>query len=242
VSGVPDEAAAPRPWPARRVLEATLPWALVMALGIGFLGWLLDHGLQARSGQRPPPAWAQPLGALAARLPPAPPPSGAERAALQRVFEDTLGRLPELQSIDWLSPDGRVWMSTEPSAAGRPAAEGLSQPEWRMPAAGGGLRVLFVDGAALVGQRPPAWPAVAALAAGLPLAAMVLLLLRPPRAAPSAAVLAAQARLRATRQRLGRAAQELEWLDASAARAAAETGIFTRTGAFTQAQRPGGAP
>jgi len=241
VSGVPDEADEARPWPARRVLEAVLPWALVMALGIGFLGGLLDHGLLTRPGQRPPAALAQALGALAARLPSAPPSASTERAALQRAFEDTLAGLPELQAIDWLAPDGRVWMSTEPSASGRAAAEGLGQPEWRLPAAGAGLRVLFVDGAAAPdGQRPGGWPVVVALAIGLPLAAVIVLLLRPPRAAPSAAVRAAQARLLATRQRLGRAAQELEWLEASASSAAAETGIFTRTGAFTQSRRPGG--
>lgn len=238
-SSSPDAA---RPWLVRRVLDASLPWALVMAVAIGFLGWLLDHGPQARSGQRPPPALLQRLGALAARLPPMPPPPSGDRAALQRAFEDTLAGLPELQAIDWLAPDGRVWMSTEPSAAGRPAGEGLGLPEWRLPGPGAGLRALLAEGVVPSDHGPQRWLAVAAVALGLPLMAVLGLLLRPPQVQPSAAVQAAQARLLATRQRLRRAAQELEWLDDSALRAAAETGIFTRTGVITAATRPRGGP
>jgi hypothetical protein len=101
---------------------------------------------------------------------------------------------------------------------------------------------LLAEGVVPSDHGPQRWLAVAAVALGLPLMAVLGLLLRPPQVQPSAAVQAAQARLLATRQRLRRAAQELEWLDDSALRAAAETGIFTRTGVITAATRPRGGP
>jgi hypothetical protein len=69
---------------------------------------------------------------------------------------------------------------------------------------------------------------VLVLALGLPLAVLLLLrALSQRRDAPPEQALALQ-RLRATRQRLARAAQEIEWLEASGAEP--HTGVFTRTG------------
>lgn len=220
-------------WPWRRVIDAAGVWSLVLALGIGFLGMLLQRGLEARPGL-PQPGLAL-LRELQARVVAEP---GAD-AALQRLLEETLAQAPWLQAIDLVADDGTVQRSTEPSAVGRPVDEGLLQP---------GARLLLVDTrgrplGTLVAHAvsrdaaPPAAPAplVAVLAIGLPLA--VLLLLRGLRARRQVPPEQAQAlqRLRAARQRLARAAQEIEWLEASGA--APHTGVFTRTGSTVERRR-----
>lgn len=206
-----------------------------MALGIGFLGGVLHLGLQARVGD----AQRQPLQArvvaLAASLP-----TDASPALVQQRLEEALAASPELQAIDWADPAGTVRASTEPSAVGRPAGEGLQAAGLHAPWGGRGAlvahRVEADAGAAAPGVSP--WLALA-LAAGLPLAALAALLQWPPAQPPGAALAAAHRRLRATRERLARAVQELEWLEAHAP--LQETGIWTRTGERTLPPRAGGA-
>lgn len=221
-------------WPLRRVLDAAGLWCLVLALGIGFLGLVLQRGLQARAGQ--PPAGIGWLAELQARV--ASEAIAEPGPALQRLLDEALAQAPQWQAIDLVADDGRVRLSTEPSAVGRPADEGLSH---------GGARAVLRDGrgrplGTLVAHAVPRddtqaaapRPLVAVLALGLPLS--VLLLLRAlslRREAPPELALALQ-RLRATRQRLARAAQEIEWLEASGAEP--HTGVFTRTGSTTATQ------
>lgn len=222
-------------WPWRRVLDAAGVWSLVLALGIGFLGMLLQRGLEARPGLPEPGIGL--LRELQARV--ATEPAADTPATLQRLLEETLAQAPWLQAIDLVADDGTVQRSTEPSAVGRPVDEGLLQP---------GARLLLVDArgrplgtlVAHVVVRDRALPAapaplVAVLALGLPLA--VLALLRGLRARQPVLPEQAQAlqRLRAARQRLARAAQEVEWLEASGA--APHTGVFTRTGSTVERRR-----
>lgn len=222
-------------WPLRRVLDAAGVWSLVLALGIGFLGLLLQRGLQARDGQAAAGSgWLAELQARVASEP------GADQAlALQRLLDETLAQARPLQAIDLVADDGRVRLSTEPSAVGRAVDESLLRP---------GARALLVDvrGRALgtlVAHAVPRdastaaapRPLVLVLALGLPLAVLAILLgVAQRRGAPPEQAQALQ-RLLATRQRLARAAQEIEWLEASGA--APHTGVFTRTGS-TRGQRP----
>lgn len=198
-----------------------------MALGIGFLGWVLHLGLQARAGDGLRPPLQARLGALAASLQPDTP-----LPILQQRLEDALAASPELQAIDWVDRGGTVRASTEPSARGRPAGEGLHAAGLRAPLGERGELVAYLveapDGTRAAGVSP--W-LVLALAVGLPLLAVAAQLQWPPAQPPGAAQAAAHRRLRATRDRLARAVQELEWLEAHAP--LQETGIWTRTGERT---------
>jgi hypothetical protein len=223
-------------WPLRRVLDAAGIWCLVLAVGIGFLGLVLQRGLQARAGQAPAgTGWLAELQARVAAE------AGAEPGpALQRLLDEALAQAPQLQAIDLVADDGRVRLSTEPSAVGRPADEGLTHTGARavlLDARGRPLGTLVAHAVARDGAQAAAAPRplVLVLALGLPLA--VLLLLRTlslRRDAPPEQAQGLQ-RLRATRQRLARAAQEIEWLEASGAEP--NTGVFTRTGATQERAR-----
>lgn len=215
------------------MLDATLPWALVFAAGIGFLALVIELALRHAAAPDLPAALRAPLAELAVQLPPTPPPTDARRE-LQRRLERLLAASPTLDALDWVSPDGLVWLSTEPSAVGRPATEGARGPELRLPAAGGGaLRVLLARSPA---ADEPALSAagVLALALLLPAAALAWRVLRPPVDPPSGPLQAARQRLQATRERLARASHELEGLEAAGA--AADTTVVGRAVDRTQAE------
>lgn len=215
-------------WPWRRVLDTLGLWSLVLALGIGFLGLVLQRGLQARAGQAPAgTAW---LAELQGRV--ATEPGADQPALLQRVLDETLAQAPQLSAIDLVGDDGRVRLSTDPSAVGRQADEGLSRSGARVrlqDAAGRPLGTLVAhvlprDAPAAAAPRP----LVLVLALGLPLAVLLLLGLLTQRTDRPPEVTQALQRLQSTRQRLARAAQEVEWLEAEGAQE--QTGVFTLTG------------
>ncbi|HSW09211.1 hypothetical protein [Aquabacterium sp.] len=234
-----DSVRAARGSPLRQVLDATLPWVLVVSVGIGFLGGVLQRGLAARPGLAAP--GALPLAALKTRLESE---AGATSGPqLQRHLEEALAQAPSLQAIDWVADDGRVRASTEPTAVGRPADEGPTATGARVPlldAAGRPLGLLVAHAIEHAGTAADAdgarLPLVTlALALVLPLLSLVLVSALGNRAPVSDERVQARRRLSATRQRLGRAAQEIEWLEASGA--APHTGVFTRTGATLERRR-----
>lgn len=232
-----DAAGQPARRSLRRRLDALGPWLLVLAAGIGFLGAVLQRGLAVPRDAAPDAA------ALLATLAPvvAADAAGGHRAALQRRIELALAQAPAMQAIDWVGADGQVRASTEPSAVGRPADDGLVRPGTRvaLPAAEGRAAGWLVAHAAVPpaadDAAPGLLPATLALAIGLPLLALGLAWALPVDEARPPSLRLARRRLRATRERLGRAARELEWLDASAQ--TQPTGVFTRTGATVERQR-----
>lgn len=230
------DAAAARAAPRRTLrhrLDAAALWALVLACGIGFLGAVMQRGLQARPDGAPPGT------TLLQRLAPAI--TAAAPATRRALLEAALAQAPELQAIDWVGEDAVVRASTEPTAVGRPADEGLERPGARVALVQPGGRAegwLVAHAAALAPPQAgaaalPLW--TLALAVAAPLVALALVWTLPPQEVPRAAPAAARQRLHAARQRLARAAVELQWIEADAA--APPTGVFTRSGADAEPPR-----
>ena len=201
----------------------------MLVAGCGFLGLLLRLGLSALPVDA---VAAQPvLLALQARLDADGP--AASPAQVQRRLDEALAAAPRLQAIDLVGPDGRVHASTEPTAVGRPADEGLDRPGFALAAANTGRLVAHPLAAAGPPTPLPGLALLAAPAVVLPLLLLVMAVRQrfwPAAADPAADAqhTQAQQRLLQARQRLARAAQEVEWLQVSDD--TQQTGVFTRTG------------